>query len=67
MNLVSKTREILIILNKRRDFSNNDSIPIVILRLSLSLPKEAQIDKNDTTIIYKKSIQFQLQSIIFIL
>ena len=27
------------------EFSNNDSIPIVIPRLSLSLPKEARIDK----------------------
>jgi|RhiMetdeSRZDD1v2_1073273.scaffolds.fasta_scaffold1053321_1 hypothetical protein len=47
-------REILIILNKRRDFSNNVSIPIVIPVLSLSLAKEARIDKKDTTIIYKK-------------
>ena len=41
MYLVSKVREKLIILNKRRDFSNNNSISIVLPRLSLSLPKEA--------------------------
>ena len=29
----------------RKDFSNNNSISIVLPRLSLSLPKEARIDK----------------------
>ena len=60
MYLVSKVREILIILNKRRDFSNNNSISIVLPRLSLSLPKEAWIDKKVTTIIYKKSITISI-------
>jgi len=53
-------REILIILNKRRDFSNNVSIPIVIPVLSLSIAKEARIDKKVTTIIYKKSITISI-------